>query len=146
MNEMVASRLTLFTLSGTGTGPAAAINQDGTVNSPQHPAYPGSRVMLFGTGGGATNPPSIAGEITPAEIRKLVGPTSVFAPGVGFLTVEFAGAAPGLAAGVTQINVVLPNVLPKMDGRDSALLPIQAGGDFRLGRQTNEVTLYVTGY
>ena len=31
--------------------------------------------MLFGTGGGQTNPPSIAGEITPSEIRKLAGPT-----------------------------------------------------------------------
>jgi len=36
------------------------LNEDGTVNSPRNPAKRGSRVVLFGTGGGATVPPSVA--------------------------------------------------------------------------------------
>jgi len=35
------------------------------------PAKNGSRLALFGTGGGATIPASIAGEVTPLEKRPL---------------------------------------------------------------------------
>jgi uncharacterized protein (TIGR03437 family) len=117
-------------------GEAVALNQDGTVNSPQNPAQPGSTVSLFGTGGGQTNPPSTAGQITPlalwplaltpqAEIVYVVQPggppgTFVDAP----INVEYAGAAPALISGVTQVNVTLPNVIPAIVGYPPGTLPL----------------------
>jgi uncharacterized protein (TIGR03437 family) len=123
--------LSLFSLDGSGQGQAAAINEDGTVNSPQHPAKPGSRVLLFGTGGGQTNPSSTAGEVTLLEIRWLVNPIPLSAGKIP-LDVEFEGAAPGLVSGVNQINIKLPDPMPKIDGYPSGTLPI--------GRVTISVT------
>jgi hypothetical protein len=37
----------IFTLDGSGSGQAAILNQDGTVNGPQNPARTGSIVSLF---------------------------------------------------------------------------------------------------
>jgi uncharacterized protein (TIGR03437 family) len=115
--------LFLFTLDGSGQRQAAAINEDGTVNSPQHPAKPGSRVMLFGTGGGHTNPPSTAGEVTPLEIRRLSNSSGILVNNTA-VPIEFAGAAPGLVSGVNQINIKLPDPMPKIDGYPSGTLPL----------------------
>jgi uncharacterized protein (TIGR03437 family) len=103
-------------------GSAVALNQDYTVNSPQNPAQPGSTVMLFGSGGGQTDPPSVAGQVTPLEPRPLVSvpqvPVEILPPAGGpppmslYLNVEYAGAAPGLVSGVTQVNVTLPATIP----------------------------------
>ncbi len=104
--------ISLFGLDASATPPAAALNQDGTVNSPDNPAKRGSRVVLFGTGGGETVPASIAGEVTPLAPRPLANRVIVeIADGLR-LTVEYAGAAPGLVAGVTQINVKIPEDAP----------------------------------
>jgi uncharacterized protein (TIGR03437 family) len=118
------SGLAAFTLDGSGMGPAAALNQDGTLNSPQHPAKPGSVIMLFGTGGGVTNPPSTAGEVTPLELRRIQAGVEVWLPNRFPLRVEFAGAAPGLLSGVTQINVRLPEVVPDTAGHPRSAIPI----------------------
>ena len=40
------------------------------------------------------------------------------------LTVEYAGAAPGLVAGVKQINVKLPNVIPQVEGYPRGVVPL----------------------
>ena len=114
-----------------GNGAAAALNQDGSLNSPQNPAKPGSTVMLFGTGGGQTNPPSLAGEITPLTLCPLVDTPQVQIPGVppAPLTVEWAGAAPGLLSGATQVNVTLPDVIPAVPGYPAGTLPLQAVSD-----------------
>ena len=80
----------MFAADGSGTGQAAALNQDGTVNSPANPAQPGSIVSLFGNG--------------PA-------PSSQFIASVP-AKILYGGQAPGLAPGVTQLNVLLPSNLP----------------------------------
>jgi uncharacterized protein (TIGR03437 family) len=110
--EAQAAGITMFQLNGS----AAALNQDGTINSAQNPARPGSTVALFGTGGGQTNPASVAGNITPPELRPLIANTQVYVdtnslPAVQ-LSIEYAGAAPELLSGVTQVNVTLPDVIP----------------------------------
>jgi uncharacterized protein (TIGR03437 family) len=119
--------IAIFRADPSSNRPAAALNQDGTVNSPQNPARPGSVVMLFGTGGGATVPPSVAGELTPLtglrllehqDIQVCIWSTTVCA------TVEYAGAAPGLVAGVTQLNVRLPDTIPPVDGFSPGLVPL----------------------
>lgn len=98
-----------FSGAGTGRGLAAALNQDGSVNSPQNPAEGGSVIVLFLTGTGPTVPPSTDGEFSPAG-RK---PAQEIAVYIGWrrAVVEYAGSAPGLVAGVTQINARVPEHL-----------------------------------
>jgi uncharacterized protein (TIGR03437 family) len=102
-------------------GFSAALNQDGTVNSLQNPAKPGSIVTIFATGGEPVDWSD--GEIVPPELaRGFHAPVSVLAPdgsssvgGLTSLEVEYAGDAPGLVAGVMQVNFRLPasvNPLP----------------------------------
>jgi uncharacterized protein (TIGR03437 family) len=88
------------------TGLAAALNQDGSVNSPSHPAKPGSIVSVFATGGGSAYLHD--GAVVPIGIYW--ANVSVFAvSGLLSLEVDFAGAAPGLVAGVMQINFRIPD-------------------------------------
>ena len=114
-----AAGITIFQVNNA----AAALNQDGTINSPQNPARPGSTVALFGTGGGQTSRASVAGEITPLGLWPLMASTQVQVAVANLVTsgastpdialsVQYAGAAPGLLAGVTQLNVTLPSVIP----------------------------------
>jgi uncharacterized protein (TIGR03437 family) len=93
------------------------------------PAKPGSTVALFGTGGGQTNPPSLAGEITPLVLRPLVNPPFVMIGYVAMVNVEWAGAAPGLVSGVTQINVKLPDVIPVVPGIPKGTIPLLVVGE-----------------
>ena len=122
-NQMSASVLeqgiSLFRVSNS----AAALNEDGTLNSPQNPARPGSIVALFGTGGGQTVPSSVAGEVSPLALRPLAYTPQVQMD-VTTLTVEYAGAAPGLVSGVTQINVKLPYVIPIVPGFPAGTVPL----------------------
>ncbi len=142
--------ISVFRLDASLGSQAAALNEDGTVNSPRNPARKGSRVVLFGTGGGATIPPSVAGEVTPLELRllksavqvQIVGlpPVVVGSPPV---TVEYAGAAPGLVAGATQINIKLPEVIPEIAGFPRGTLPLRVetpGVSFFSGWVTVTVT------
>ncbi len=100
----------LFTANRAGSGNAAALNQDGSVNSPGNPAARGSIVVLYGTGGGLTNPAASDGAVTAnpqrlaASVRVRIG-NEVVEP-------EYAGSAPGLIAGAVQINVRVPASTP----------------------------------
>jgi uncharacterized protein (TIGR03437 family) len=97
----------LFALDATGGGPGAILNQDLSVNSETNPAAPGSVVVLYGTGGGLTTPSSVDGLLTAQPYPKPVLPVSVTIDNLP-AQVLYAGAAPGLVAGVLQINVVVP--------------------------------------
>jgi uncharacterized protein (TIGR03437 family) len=144
---IVAANITVFQVNGA----AVALNQDYTVNSPQHPAPPGSTVALFGTGGGQTSPPSVAGEVTPLGLSPLVTAPQVAmidvpgsqppAPGV-YLNVEYAGGAPTLLFGVTQINVTLPDTIPLATGYSAGTLPLQVVEPGMASYQV--VTIYAT--
>jgi uncharacterized protein (TIGR03437 family) len=89
----------------SGVGQAAAINQDGTVNSTANPARAGSIVSLYLTGAGAT--PDGDGAI--AQSAKPGTPVQVVAGNpYQNVTVLYAGPAPGMISAVTQINIQLP--------------------------------------
>lgn len=89
------------------TGQAAALNSDGTVNTKENPAQAGSVVSVFGTG--ASNWPlgTRDGSVNPLSPLVYVSVGAV-AGNQAYTPVPFAGAAPGLVAGVFQINVQLP--------------------------------------
>ena len=65
-----------------------------------------------------------AGEVTPPEQRLLEYGALVQIAGGPMATVEYAGAAPGLVAGVTQINVKLPDVIPDVEGFPRGTVPL----------------------
>ena len=99
----------IFTQTGTGAGPAAALNQDSSANSFSDPAPSGSILTVYGTGFGITQPALLDGQIAsgPAE---LVLPVTATIGGVT-ATVVYAGAAPTQIAGLTQINIQVPDGL-----------------------------------
>lgn len=85
---------------------AAALNQDGTVNSQSNPASQGSTVSVFATGfGQLLGSPNSGAVITSATGAEL--PVQVFYNGQP-LNVTYAGQAPMLVGGVSQVNFMLP--------------------------------------
>ncbi len=108
----------LFTIDGSGAGPGAILNQNGSVNLESNPAAPNSVVVLYATGGGSMSPEGIDGQAAVAA-SSLTLPARVEVNG-NPATVLYAGNAPGLLHGVIQVNVQLPVGLPR--GANSVLL------------------------
>src|SRR5581483_9601775 len=101
----------LFTSDGSGKGLAAAINNaDNSINGPSHAAAAGSLVTLFATGLGATNPAGIDGLPGGLPLPQPATPVTATIGGKA-ATVQYAGGAPGIIAGVSQINLVVPSGL-----------------------------------
>ena len=87
----------IFTDDASGTGQAAVLNEDYSLNSDANPAAPGSIVILYATGGGATTP--VSGELTASTTATVGGQPA---------TVLYAGQAGGEIAGAVQVNLQLP--------------------------------------
>jgi uncharacterized protein (TIGR03437 family) len=101
----------VFTSGATGSGPGAALNQDGSLNGPSNPASKGSYVSMYFTGGGQTNPAGSTGSVSGSVLKNLAQQVSVTVGGQT-ATVTFAGAAPGYVDGLGQLNVVLSASTP----------------------------------
>jgi uncharacterized protein (TIGR03437 family) len=95
-------------------GTAAAVNQDGTLNSLANPAKAGSIVSIWATGTGSIYPRPRDGQISTAAQDYYccqvamspdysLGPVPTPGP-----VVFYAGTAPGMVAGVVQINFQIP--------------------------------------
>ncbi|MEO8662959.1 MAG: hypothetical protein ABI693_31150 [Bryobacteraceae bacterium] len=104
---MVPSAVKLFTANAQGTGRAAALNQDFSVNKETHPAGKGEVVQLFGTGGGIVAPAVVEGGIAANTLSWVTLEYAATVNGVS-ARVYYAGTAPGLLFGVYQFNVQLP--------------------------------------
>lgn len=104
-----SAALGIFTKSGSGTGAGAILNQDYRVNAPATPAARGSTIMIYATGFGALTPLPVDGQIA-AVLATTPSAVTATIDGVP-AQVTYAGAAPGLIAGVTQINVQVPNAV-----------------------------------
>ncbi len=87
-SQVVSAAPGIFT-TGNGTGQAAAVNQDGTLNSESNPAARGSIVSLYATG---------QGQAASAVSLKI---------GLYAAQLLYAGPAPGFA-GLMQINAQVP--------------------------------------
>jgi uncharacterized protein (TIGR03437 family) len=97
----------VFTADGSGRGQAAAVNQDGTQNSTAAPAAAGSVLSLYATGEGQTLPAGVDGKLGASPLPQPVAAVTATIGGVA-AQVRYAGGAPGLIAGVMQVNVVVP--------------------------------------
>jgi uncharacterized protein (TIGR03437 family) len=125
-------------------GTAAAVNQDGSLNSAANPAKAGSIVSIWATGTGSIYPRPPDGQISTAaqdydccQIGALVVRSSNFvqvptpAP-----VVLYAGAAPGMVAGIVQINFQIP---PYIDTPGTLGFSV-----FASGKSSSTVGIYVT--
>lgn len=113
----------IFTANSQGFGQAVAANADATLNGGSNPAAPGSFITFYITGAGQTDPPSVAGAVAPG-VANIVLPFSVSIGGQP-APVLYAGMAPGIVEGISQINAIVPSSLPY--GGDWPLA-IQVGG------------------
>jgi len=110
---VVAAEPGLFAADGTGKGQGAILDQNYNVNSAAKPAPAGTTVMLYGTGGGVTVPPSTDGALNPMPPPLgALALTATATVGGQTANVLYAGPAPGLVAGVFQINVTIPSGTP----------------------------------
>lgn len=122
---------------------AAAINQDGSLNSTEHPAPLGSSITIFGTGSGLWAGSLSTGEIAPSALTFPQLPVLVLisVPQASATqhsaTVLYAGSAPSLSDGVLQVNLRLP-AAPDLGNGPEVQLILQVGGI-----QSPPVTLYV---
>ena len=103
----------------TPDGTAAAVNQDGSINSPEHPAPAGSIVALWATGVGS--PPyglwedgRLAQEAAMFDCCRIVAGAPV--------NIVYAGTAPGIVAGVVQVNFLVTTELAAQGGSASISL------------------------
>jgi uncharacterized protein (TIGR03437 family) len=121
--DAAATAPALFTLNASGSGQAAAVNQGGAVNGASTPAQPGSFVSLYATGLGQTNPGGQDGVPTSSPLPLPMQNVTVTVGGKS-ATVQYAGGAPGIVAGVMQINIQVPDGLTP----GAAEVIINAGG------------------
>ena len=98
----------IFSAGGYGSGQAVLLNQDGSINSPDNAASPGSVVTLWLTGVGQITPPGQDGAV--AAVKDLPVPLLPVRALVGSQTAEvlYAGGAPGMVQGIVQVNLRIP--------------------------------------
>ena len=124
----------IFVTSAAGQG--AILNGDLSVNSAANPAARGSTIAIYATGTGLLTPGLADGTIVSAmNLPSSAASISVTIGGLPAM-VGYQGAAPGMVAGVMQINAQVPaNVAP------GAAVPVTIGVGSIAG--TNTVTVAV---
>jgi uncharacterized protein (TIGR03437 family) len=113
---------------------AAALNEDGTVNSENNRAAPGSVISIFVTGLGALAPQPVDGSILSGVLPKLQQNVQVI--DTDFEEVLYAGPAPGQVAGAMQVSFRL--------SKNFVYMPVV--GLFAGGESTQFFTVWVSGF
>jgi uncharacterized protein (TIGR03437 family) len=110
--RVVSTAPGLFTADASGSGQAAALNEDGSLNSNSDPAARGSIVTFFLTGAGAMTPAVADGETIPLQGPWPTANSAIELAFTGYGAAEilYAGAAPGLVAGVIQVKARVPAI------------------------------------
>jgi len=102
----------IFTITSSGQGGAAVLNQDNSLNTSMNPAPTSSIVQIFATGHGLTSPPGVTGEITGPPSKAPVLPVHVLIGGIDAQVIS-AVSAPEEVSGMLQVNAVVPtDVVP----------------------------------
>ena len=105
--DILGATPALFTLNGSGGGPAAALNQDTSINTAANAAARGSIVSVYATGLGEVDPSPGDGEVlNRADYRLSTNVTATI--GGQNADIQYAGAAPGFVVGLYQINLRVP--------------------------------------
>jgi len=104
---VAASAPGIFTQNSSGSGAGAVIRPNGELVRAGSGAVIGETLILFATGEGATDPAGVDGKPTVAPLPRPKTPVTVLIDGQEVRPVH-AGGAPGLVAGVLQVNFVVP--------------------------------------
>jgi uncharacterized protein (TIGR03437 family) len=112
-----------------GANRGAVLNQDGSLNTPNHQAPAGSAIEVYLTGQGAVSPPVPTRQAAPASPLSYVSATTTATIDGVSASVPFAGLAPGFV-GLCQVNVDIPGGLSP--GQHKLVIDIA-------GVKTNEV-------
>lgn len=106
---VAATSPAIFSTLQTGNGQGAILNQDLSPNTANNPAAKGSVVLIYGTGEGSLTPFVPTGTISGPSL-PLPKPSADVSVTIGGVpaTIQYAGEAPGLVAGVIQINATIP--------------------------------------
>lgn len=107
--EVAATSPAVFVQGGDRAGYAAALNEDGTLNTPQNAATQGSVVSVWFTGLGRMSPTQEDGAVGAGAVSSPVFRPKVWVSGVA-ADVLYCGNAPGLIAGIIQMNLRIPPV------------------------------------
>jgi uncharacterized protein (TIGR03437 family) len=107
---VVSSAPGVFT-TGSGQGQAAAVNQDGTINSSSNPAKRGTYLTLFLTGQGQLSPSGVDGAIAGGSPPVPVEPVTVQIGDIP-ANITYAGIAPLSTNGLLQVNIAIPTEAP----------------------------------
>ncbi len=84
------------------------VNQDGSTNSAAHPAKAGSVISLYVSGLGETNPLGADGLVNSAPLTAPAVTVMVYSQALAGIATVSVSSAPGMIAGITQVNVALP--------------------------------------
>lgn len=82
-------------------------NEDFTPNSASNPAAAGSNMTIYLSGAGNSNPPAQDGQVNSLPPAAPATPVTLRFIDDTY-TVTFVGAAPGLVAGILQVNFIAP--------------------------------------
>jgi uncharacterized protein (TIGR03437 family) len=93
------------------TNRAVALNQNGSVNSPDNPEARGNILVVFLTGQGAVNPPLATGQAAPASPLSVASLRASASIGRVNAEVKFLGLTPGFV-GLAQANIEIPASAP----------------------------------
>ena len=97
----------LFTLNASGSGEALAVAfNNAQVNSASNPATVGDFLILYVTGEGQTSPAGVDGQLTVGNATSPLATVSATVNGIS--AVVAAVEAPGIVAGVLQVNLQIP--------------------------------------
>ena len=111
MLQVSASSPAIFTVDSSGKGPGAILNANLSLNTPASPAVKGAFVIIYATGEGFTAPAGVDGKLAIAPYPAPMLPVKVTIGGLD-AEVSYAGGAPGLVAGLIQINARVPAKAP----------------------------------
>ena len=90
----------------------AILNVDGTTNTPENPATPGTAVTVFYTGDGQTNPPTATNSVNPASGPQAAAGLLLTATiGGSTAMVNAYGPTPGSFAGLSTAVIAIPSLL-----------------------------------
>jgi uncharacterized protein (TIGR03437 family) len=88
-------------------------NQDGSLNSADHPAKAGSVITLYVSGLGQTSPPGADGLVNASPLPVPLAAVTVYFSGTqSAVAPQFVAAAAGMIAGIIQVNVQVPASIP----------------------------------
>jgi len=115
---VVAAVPGLFTVNSQGFGPGAILNNsDYSLNTAANPVPRGAYVDIYLTGAGVTTPASVDGLVVAGPTYTVLSsypqvpanvPVTVTMGGVPCPNIVYAGAAPYLISGLTQVTVQVP--------------------------------------